>query len=401
MGIYSEIAPLKRVILHRPLHSLLRLTPSNCKKFLFDDVLWPEKAAEKHDVFSQLLKDLGVEVYFLENLLTETVANPEAKSYLISHILGLQSFKREAKNFLSNYLFHLGEASLVKVIIGGLIYADLDEPSELLCHKKVNPYDFILPPLPNHLFMRDSSSWVGDNVLINDMAFPVRRPEAANMATIYKYHPAFIKKGSLFGSEKSRTDQPKSSLEGGDVLVISQSCILIGVGERTKYFAVKRLAKNILQTNPLIKILVIEIPKKRAYMHLDIIMTMVDYETFCVAFPDEWPRRAWEIKIGKSNSQLVINQVADIFSAIARGLCIKKLKIIDLGGDFFSCEREQWTDACNLLTIKPGTVVSYECNVNAVAKLKKEHIDVITIPGAELIRGRGGPRCMSCPVDRE
>ena len=400
MGIYSEIAPLKRVILHRPMESLLRLTPSNCQEFLFDDVLWPEKAAQEHDVFAQVLRDHSVEVLLLEDLLTETLANMQAKAYLIKQMINLQFSNTHEGHLLSQYLLHLNEAELVKHIFGGMIYADLGRYSLGLCSKTASPNDFVLPPLPNHLFMRDSSFWLGEGVSINYMAYPARRAETANMATIYKYHPRFSEKKPTIWFDGTHTDTPLPSIEGGDVLVISQDCILIGLGERTKPQAVEMLAKQLFKNNAVIKIFAIELPKKRADMHLDTLRTMIDYDTFCVAVPCEKDIRAWEIKAGDAENELVIENIAHIFDAIAHELSVKKLKLIHPGGDYFAHEREQWTDASNLLAIKPGTVIGYECNSNTLAKLRKEGIEVITIPGSELGRGRGGSRCMSCPVDR-
>jgi arginine deiminase len=401
MAIYSEINTLKRVIIHRPLESLRRLTPSNCHELLFDDVLWPEKAAAEHDYFAQVLRDNGVEVLLLGDLLQQTLTIKEAKAYLINQMVNLQYAGTKEGELLTQYLMHLEPAELTKLIFGGMTYADLGGFSLGLCSKTADANDFLFPPLPNHLFTRDSSFWIGEGVSINHMAYPARRGETANMSAIYKYHPSFEKQKPKIWFDGSKADKPMPSIEGGDVLVISKDCVLIGLGERTKPQAVEKLANELFKHNAVTKVIAIELPKKRAYMHLDTLMTMIDHDTFCVAFPCADDIRAWQVRPSDSNEQVVVEEIADVFGAIAKELGVNKLKLIHPGGDYFAREREQWTDASNLLAISPGKVIAYECNVNTLAKLKNKGIEVITIPGSELGRGRGGSRCMSCPVDRE
>ncbi len=400
MGIYSEIAPLKRVILHRPLESLARLTPSNCQSFLFDDVLWPEKAAQEHDNFAQILRDYGVEVLLLETLLIEVLINPQAKNYLIAQLTALYFSNTPEGEILAQYLQHLSVTELIKHIFGGMIYADLKHHSFGLCSKTANENDFVIPPLPNQLFMRDSSCWLGQGVSLNSMTYTVRRAEVINMATIYKFHPLFNESALSIWFDGSHPQTPLPSIEGGDVMMLNENCLLIGLSERTKPQAIEILAKQLFKNNSIAKIFVIDLPKKRACMHLDTLMTMIDYDTFCISFSCPENIRSWRIEAGMQENELVIENVDDFFKEIAAELSVKKLKLIMPGGDYFAQEREQWTDATNLLTIKPGTVISYECNVNAAKKLKREGIDVITIQGSELGRGRGGSHCMVCPVDR-
>lgn len=399
MTIYSEIAPLKTVILHKPIESISRLTPSNCHDYLFDDVLWPEKAGKEHDIFSETLRDHGVEVLFLEKLLEESLMTSEARQYFIQQHIARSFAHIKEGELLGQYLSHLSAKELVSLVLKGMTYGDLGGFSLGLCSRTADPTDFIFPPLPNHLFMRDSSFWLGDGVSINSMAFGARRPESVNMATIYRYHPRF--KGINYWYDSVNSDTQLPSIEGGDVLVISRDCVLIGLGERTQPQAVELLAKRLFRYNTITQVIAIALPKKRAYMHLDTLMTMVNYDTFCVAFPCETEIHGWKIMAGDSDDELVIQDVKNIFDCIAHALHLSSLNLIHPGGDQFAREREQWTDSSNLLAIKPGMVIAYECNTNALATLRRENIDVLTIPGSELGRGRGGSRCMSCPVHRE
>ena len=192
MNIQSEIGALKKVIVHRPLDSLRRLTPQNCHQFLFDDVLWPERAASEHEVFEGVLAEQGAEVYLLHELLAETLAIPEAKAFLINQMMNIRFRHTRVESLLSQYLAHLSPKELVSHILGGMTYREIGQYSLGLCSTIAAPNDFLLPPLPNHMFTRDTSCWIGEGVAINSMAFPARQGETANMAAIYKYHPLFV-----------------------------------------------------------------------------------------------------------------------------------------------------------------------------------------------------------------
>ena len=387
-------------MVHKPDLSLERLTPTNCSDYLFDDVLWTEKAAEEHELFETILKKNGVEVYLLSNLLQETMLNRTARKWLLNKIIKRLHYDSTLGDDLYVFLSALDAESLARYLIGGLTWEEMKMESAGLVSQTLVPEDFVLPPLPNHLFTRDTSCWIGQGVSINPMHWPVRRGETINMSAIYKFHPMFSH--ADFDTWYDGTDVASElpSIEGGDVLVINSDCVLIGMGERTTPEAIEHLAKVLFEHEVKKQVIAIEIPKDRASMHLDTVMTMLDHDTFCVAFPCD-TIRSWSIVPGKQKNKLKVKFEKDVFKAVAKVLGEKTLKLITPGGDVFAEQREQWTDASNLLAISPGVVIGYDRNVNTNEKLEKAGIKVIGIEGSELGRGRGGARCMSCPFERE
>lgn len=399
--VNSEIGHLRKVLVHRPKLALERLTPENCHTFLFDDVLWAEKAWEEHKYFETVLKAHGAEVYLLFDLLEETMQIPEARTWLLNIVLNRLHHHSSLNKELHDFLGKLETKKLTEYLLGGLTWNEMGMMSTGLVGRTLAPSDFVLPPLPNHLFTRDTSCWIGRGVSINPMHWPVRRGETMNLAVIYKYHPLFTKeKFTVWYDGSSEHDRDLPSLEGGDVLVINKDSLLIGLSERTTPAAVEELAKVLFAQNIKKQIITVEIPKDRASMHLDTVMTMLHHDTFCIAFPCE-EIRSWTITPGDDEGELVVSVNKDLFKAVASTLGEKKLQLITPGGDDFTEKREQWTDASNLLALKPGVVVGYERNTNTNEKLRKAGLEVVEIQGSELGRGRGGSRCMSCPLLRE
>jgi arginine deiminase len=398
MQINSEIEHLREVIIHRPELSLQRLTPANCHNYLFDDVLWVEKAEEEHEYFQKVLTDHGVKVYLLHNLLKETMAIKKAREWLLHEVTRRLHYKSFLAELLFDFLMQLKNDELANYLIGGLTWQEAALPSKGLVCDTLYPDDFILPPLPNHLFTRDTSCWVGKGVSINPMHWMVRRGETLNLAAIYKFHPKFAKADFEIWYDGSAGEY-LPSVEGGDVLILSKDCVAIGLSERTTPAAIEALAKRLFAKKDKQQIIAVEIPKDRASMHLDTVMTMLNYDTFCIAFPCDTVR-SWSIRPGVNKDELVVDEEKDLFKAIAKSLDQKALNLITPGGDAFTEKREQWTDASNLLALSPGVVIGYDRNVETNDKLKEEGIKVIPIPGSELGRGRGGARCMSCPILR-
>lgn len=399
MNINSEIERLRKVILHYPTLSLDRLTPENCQHFLFDDVLWTQKAQEEHQLFQNILKEQGVEVYLTDNLLLETMHDPIAREWLTQKTVDRLYDNTSFSDDLIGHLKTLDPKKLTSHLLGGLTWKEMGVAPNGLTSHQFEPSDFVLYPLPNHLFARDASCWIDHGVSINPMFCSVRTGETLNIAAIYKFHPLFKNDGFNIWYDGSESIHPLPSLEGGDVLVINEYCLVIGLSSRTTPQAIELLAKTLFPKSKFNKIIVIGIPKERASMHLDTLMTMIDINAFCIAF-QELNMPAWSIQPSDQPQELIVEPISDVFHAIAKELGEKKLNLVSLGGDMFTEQREQWTDASNLLAIAPGKVIAYDRNTQTNKKLRKAGFEVIEIEGSELGRGRGGPRCMSCPIER-
>lgn len=396
----SEIGQLRRVLVHRPRRSLTHLTPSNCHDLLFDDVLAVERAGQEHDVFTQTLQDQDVEVLFLTQLLAETLEVPEAKEWLWKNQISDYRFGPSFANEIRNYLDSLPTLETAKILTGGLSYGEMPGlPS--VAKSMNNPTDFIIEPLPNHLFTRDTSCWVYGGVSINPMAKVARQRETNHLRAIYRWHPTFAGQDFIkyFGDEERFYD--RSTIEGGDVLVIGKGAVLVGMSERTTPQGVEQLASTLFKHGQAKEVIALELPKDRSCMHLDTVMTHMKEDTFSV-FPDAIPNdvTCWSLT-GDESGAVKAKEQHSYMRTIESALEIDKLNIITTGGDCFESVREQWNDANNVLTVKPGVVIGYERNTYTNEKYDKAGITVLPIPGDELGRGRGGARCMSCPIERD
>jgi arginine deiminase len=399
MRIDSEIGQLKRVIVHQDALALKRLTPNNCEALLFDDVLWPEKADEEHQVFQSILRENDVSVYLLDELLKETLDIPAARDWLIKKGTHRLYQNTELAAVLSDFLQSQSARTLADCFLGGLTWKEAELDSQNLASQVFGSHDFLLPPLPNHLFTRDTSCWINNGVSINPMHWPARQGETDNLAVIYRFHPMFDHDNANIWYDGSDEAHPLPSIEGGDVLVLNKHTLAIGLSERTTAYGIELLAKSLFADSDIQQILVIEIPKTRASMHLDTVMTMIHHDMFCMAFSEQ-NMRSWFLRPGDEN-EIVCEAQDNLIAALKHALDLKEITVITPGGDLFNQEREQWTDASNLLCIRPGTVIAYDRNIHTANKLKAHGITVLNIPGSELGRGRGGSRCMSCPILRD